>query len=255
MTNEELQEQLNRQKAELDELRQLFYKGKFSNMDVFQGKVKVNGGLIMNTSSTTLTYDGQEGETAIYNNGTDKQICTFLSGSWICQDYAQETGLENIVEDTTPQLGGELDTNDKAISSESGAIEIYTMSKTILETEENYEDLFSITLNSAGALWAEIDFAYGVTTTGSAGAIKFGHQELHLISDASSFSASGLALHLDSGGNSGMDGIPGFWTSAVTDNKTMTVSLQQNNDLDASVNFVARIKIYSTTSNFVFTEL
>lgn len=78
---------------------------------------RINFGIIVCTSGTRPTaVDGK----AIYETDTDKFL-VYDGASWV--DMSGAGGLSNIVEDLTPQLGGDLDCNSKKIT---GVTEITT---------------------------------------------------------------------------------------------------------------------------------
>jgi len=61
--------------------------------------------------TTVPTDTPQEGELRLFDDGTDFRLYTFLTSAW--RKLGDSAFLANIVEDTTPQLGGDLDLNGK----------------------------------------------------------------------------------------------------------------------------------------------
>jgi len=253
MTPEELQEQINKNSAELNELRELFYKGKFSNMDSFQGKVKVGGGLILASSSTPISYDGQEGESMFYNNGTTKQLCSFLSGSWICQDIGISEGLADVVDDTTPQLGGNLDTNDKGFLSEGGKIARYTINKSL--ADNTLTNLFRVAFASAGGAYITVQYSIQAYVDADGHGMYSGILPTNIFYDGST-NSSGTAsplggLVLESSGT--YIGLTWAWETGTPG--TFNFSLTANNAGDVTGQGSFLITIVSPNNAFTYTEL
>ena len=73
------------------------------------------------SSAPTLDNDGDALITgALYFDTTDTTMYVYTGSAWIAT-YASDQ-LSNVVEDTTPQLGGDLDTNGNAITGSTVAI-------------------------------------------------------------------------------------------------------------------------------------
>lgn len=78
------------------------------------------------TTAYTGTGDGFKDED---NMASDSATAT--SSQQSIKKYVDDNkGIANVVEDTTPQLGGNLDTNNKTISWESGKVQQFAMNKT-----------------------------------------------------------------------------------------------------------------------------
>lgn len=139
--------------------------------------LKFKGGLPVFT--TIPTYTGTDGEMVLYTSGSTYAIYTYINSEWrnmslteTAHDHSEY--IQDIVEDTTPQLGGALDTNDKAITSEGGRIQRHTIYKTLADNvATNLFTLSGITLGAFGAIFMRfsngfadadgIEITYGMT--------------------------------------------------------------------------------------------
>jgi hypothetical protein len=94
-----------------------------TNLYYTDARVSANSNVVANTSK--ISADGSinthsDVDTAGAINGS---ILKYNSGNWV---VSSDAGLINIVEDTTPQLGGDLDTNGNNITATSQHLNITT---------------------------------------------------------------------------------------------------------------------------------
>lgn len=91
MENNEIQQlkkEIEQSKKELEELKSIFYRNKFSNLEVFDKRVQMRSAFIFNVLTTTPTHTGVNGETYLVSDGvTTKKICSWLNSTWQLQDY------------------------------------------------------------------------------------------------------------------------------------------------------------------------
>ena len=87
--------------------------------------VRFNGILTLTHNGTSLILPS--GANITTASGDMALFRSLGSGNWICENYTKAdgtpivgSGIASIVEDTTPQLGGSLDTNSKAINESKG---------------------------------------------------------------------------------------------------------------------------------------
>ena len=95
MTNEELQEQVNKLERELNELKSLFYKDNYSNLQVFKkdiefkGNVNVSKLTIEDADITDISDLDTTGGTAVIADGT----ATFNTGSHTTISITTKNGI------------------------------------------------------------------------------------------------------------------------------------------------------------------
>ena len=249
-----LEEQLNNLEQKFNDLEANFYKGHFSNLDVFNGKVQVRGGIIGQVMTAVPTYTGTLGETVWVSDGsTTKKICTWMASTWQCQDYGiSDTGIANVVEDTTPQLGGNLDTNGKSITSEGGYILRDTITKTLSDNVDT--NILSVQLSQAGACTITVRYIHSVTPNDTYNACEVGERVTTFSCDASTQSINRAddqyLYEVENGGATTTT----VWTETMATNNKITLSLLVNNNISASEKFYAEVVIISTAP-FTYTEL
>ena len=113
--------------------------------------LKYNGTAWVNSDATNLVSISQLSDVDTTGVATNK-ILKYNGSNWVVADDNYEDGIVNVVEDTTPQLGGDLDVNGNSITG--SAVSITTSSAG------------NITLNPDGA--GVVRILGDLTVTGSA---------------------------------------------------------------------------------------
>ena len=118
-------------------------------------KGEAGAGVTGGTSGLEVDRGSSTNSRIVYDESNDKWSIDNGSGSLTpIASSASGLGLENIVEDTTPQLGGTLDVNDQTISgSSSGAGDV-----TILAGEANLDVDAVRVLNNPGTPSSEAGY-------------------------------------------------------------------------------------------------
>ena len=90
-----------------------------SDNEILLNEGEAGAGVTAGTASITVDRGSSDNVGIRWNESTDKWQLTSDGTSW--QDILSSggAGLENVVEDTTPQLGGDLDVNSRSIVSTS----------------------------------------------------------------------------------------------------------------------------------------
>lgn len=197
------------------------------------------------------TYTGKNGETILYNTTSTARLYAYLGDSWkkLGDTDFSDTGIMNdLIDDTTPQLGGDLDTNDKAITSEGGKIEVHTLTKAL--TGGTSISLFSINVVTDGAVAIFIDFMASMVPNDANTAIHIGQHRI-------AYGSKGVINDADyiTEAESGKT-IAITWTEDIFDPPLLIVKVQSDvvtGNLNSTI--TAKITIISTTSNFTYTAL
>ena len=100
------------------------------------------------TNTETGSYSPTNGD--IYYNSSTNLFMGYRDGAWIAFE-SQGAGLASILEDTTPQLGGNLDLNSNNIS---GSGNINTVGSLTLTGNITAAQITGSTLNTSGAITA-----------------------------------------------------------------------------------------------------
>ena len=114
-----------------------------TTLDV-SGTFKVSGVTTLNgVAYTWPTADGSSGQ----------QLTTDGSGalSWSASGSGGSGGISNVVEDTTPQLGGDLDCNSKTITGAKIQYDLGTYSTSSVTSTSDIKGLYLINVNTTSA--------------------------------------------------------------------------------------------------------
>jgi hypothetical protein len=260
---------------------------KFTDVNYFPTlKVdKIYGGFPIFTA--VPTYVGRDGETVLYFNGTDYRIYCYLNSGWqkvgdvdFATDHGTLTGLDdndhgaiyytetevnnllasklaNVVEDTTPQLGGDLDTNDKAITSEGGLVKRhYTLTKTL--DDNSTTSLFRVAITGSGTVSIETRYICAKSPSPSASVNGGMHISMVSTNNAGATSSGGTDAYTYelNGGTISVN-----WTDSTAigeppaNTTWFTIQANQNNDANVSAIITAEITIISTLTTVTYAEL
>ena len=206
------------------------------------------------------TRVGKNGEIVVYQDTAsgDYRIYTYLNGAWRKVgdvDFTTVVGIANVVEDTTPQLGGDLDTNDKAISSESGKVMKYSFTKTVADGVTT--DLFRLDKSASGIF--AINIHYNTGYTDDAGDTSENQSGLYTVqfggSDGSQAVIEGSKYTSSMNFGSGSGSLSVVFSTDIATSNRVVVKVNVNNSASLSNTFVAIIEVIATTASFTLTEL
>lgn len=201
--------------------------------------------------SAVPTFTAREGEIVAYWSGTDYRIYTYLNSAWRkTGDAAAVTYISNVVEDTTPQLGGFLDTNGQYISSEGGAIQNHFMTCSL--TDNTDIDLFRIQTSGNTAFVANVYYTI-YAASGSNGQLRAGLEMFKVVTDSAGSDANAVTNKYNEEVIIG-----GSWSIAYAVVRTATDDWKLRIKVDSSLNvastFTARIEIIANKS-VTYTEI
>jgi len=141
-TNEELQQQIDElrerleDRREIEEIKQLLINHQHDGIDTYNFKGKLS--------------KSQKGELV---NGNDTTLHTHDSRYYTETEIDNAGYMTDLVNDTTPQLGGKLDTNGKSITSESGKIQRHFLHKSLSDNvQTNLFDVSGISSGDSGVI-------------------------------------------------------------------------------------------------------
>lgn len=231
-------------------------KGAIESTDFQKLKVlKLFGGLPVLTA--VPAYTGTDGEVVLYKatGSSDYRLYAYIDSAWKKIgdiDFLTTTGaLNNVVEDTTPQLGGDLDTNDKAISYKSNKVRTYAIDKTL--SDNTATAVFSIETSVTNSIW--VNFYYTISLTGSNKRSVFGYETVGLVCIPSTSSTSTRNQEFEKIAGDGIVlDTTGLKTVSVTDHKKITFNLGANNDVSETMAFTGYVEIIAANGTYTFTE-
>jgi hypothetical protein len=222
-------------------------------------------------------YTGIDGELVLYKStgSSDYRLYAYIDSAWkkigdidfaTAASWGTITGtltdqtdlntelnqkLENVVEDTTPQLGGDLDTNDKVVTSEGGKIGRYTITKTL--TDETLTSLFTVTATAKNEMIIIIRYIVGCAA-GASGTGTVGGEVSYVCAfdPGTDHSRNRIDAH-QSAPTSGQT-VTATFSDSLDDN-FITVKVTANNEnLDQEMTFTAIVEVIARNSSYTYAE-
>ena len=218
--------------------------------------LKFYGGLPIFTA--VPTYVGKDGEIVLYQNtgSSDYRLYAFLDGAWKKigdVDFTTGSGyLQNVVEDTTPQLGGDLDVNDKAIVGKSNSIRRYTIQKTL--SDNTSTSVFTISCSGTNSVYIRFTFLICVTGSGANNGAIGGTETIVCAFVPGSSHSGSKTLREEEIAASGTMDTTGLidW---ILEDDTLTFKIGVNNSFNLSMTLSAVVEVLGQNSNYTFTAL
>jgi hypothetical protein len=230
-------------------------KGEISNT-IFEelNALKFKGGLPIFT--TVPTHTGIDGEFVLYKDtaGSDYRLYVYLDGAWKkvgdIDFLTTAGGLNNVVEDTTPQAGGDFDMNDFGLTDKGGAVRRYAIDKSL--SDNTSTAVFSVDSATTNSIF--IRLYYNISLFGSTRGAILGYETIAMncIPNTSSGSHRNQEYEINMG--SAVMDTSGLKSVSITNNKKLTFSIGCNNDENQTMDFVGLVEIVATGGNYTFTE-
>ena len=182
------------------------------NVDLVIG-AKGTGNIVVGN----YTFDADQSVGA----GQDNYVLTFDNGTGLISLESNDGGLLNVVEDTTPQLGGALDVNGNEIT---GAIDLHSTGDIIAELGDALGANKLIVKDSGAVEVAAVDSDGNITTSGTVdgrdiaadGTKLDGIEALADVTDTTNVTAAGAVM------DSEVSSLSGIKTLTVPDNTTIS---------------------------------
>ena len=166
-------------------------------------------------------------------------------------------GINNVVEDTTPQLGGTLDYNGKApyVSNLSNKVKKYTLVRAG-RTDEETTGLFNIACSTTVSMFIKITYLIFATPNGdSFGVAEGGVMKCMMLFTGSSNQGNIADAYVATVNAGNGETMATTWSTSPTDGTNRTVSVQMDNESDDATNtIIAEIEIISSSASYTYSE-